>query len=277
MRWRLSLALIASASASLAEPLTYLRTIPLTGLGGVSAIEVEAGGASALVLSDRGGGHRFVISRSGQAGRIDAVTTVPLPFPHRDTEGLATSDTDIFISYEGPGNISTLDGRILPSPREFNALPRNGALEALAATPDGVIYTIPENPHSRDGSIPIYRFKGGKWSVAADLPRSGGFRPTGADFGPDGLLYVLERSFSPLGFRTRIRRLDPEAAVPVIETLLTTRLGTHDNLEGLAVWVSDSGATCLSMVSDDNFLSIQASELVEYALTETLADGARCD
>ena len=45
----------------------------------------------------------------------------------------------------------------------------------------------------------------------------------------------------------------------------------------LAIWQSKSGATCLSMVSDDNFLSIQRTELVEYALTETLAGGATCD
>ena len=30
----------------------------------------------------------------------------------------------------------------------------------------------------------------------------------GADFGPDNLLYLLERSDSPLGFWTRVRRFD---------------------------------------------------------------------
>ena len=59
MRWRLSVALICLAAASQAEPLTYLRSVPLDGLGGLSAIEVEPGGSPALVLSDRGTGHRF--------------------------------------------------------------------------------------------------------------------------------------------------------------------------------------------------------------------------
>jgi hypothetical protein len=45
----------------------------------------------------------------------------------------------------------------------------------------------------------------------------------------------------------------------------------------LAVWQSHSGATCLTLVSDNNFLAIQRTEMVEYALTETLAGGARCD
>lgn len=277
MRWRLSLALIFAASASFADPLTFLRSMPLTGLGGVSAIELEARGNRALVLSDRGTAHRFDITRTGQGGAISNVTPVALPFPDRDTEGLAITGGDILISYEDPGEVGTINGTMLPSPREFSALPQNGALEALAATPDGTIYTIPENPKNQRGPIPIYRHRDGAWTVAGVLPRSDGFRPTGADIGPDGLLYILERAFSPLGFRTRIRRVDPDASDIVATTLLTTRLGRHDNLEGLSVWVSSSGATCLTMVSDDNFLSVQRSELVEYALTQTLAGGATCD
>lgn len=277
MRWRLSVALILSASASLADPLTFLRTIALDGLGGVSAIEVERSGQAAFVLSDRGTGHRFTIERTEQGGRISDLTFVKLPLTDRDTEGLATSDQAIFISYEDPANISTMDGQILPSPREFNALPVNGALEALAVTADGTIMTIPENPPKRTGTFPIYRYKNGVWDVAAYLPRTRGFQPTGADVGPEGRLYVLERAFSPLGFRTRIRRITLDTPEPMAETLLTTSLGTHDNLEGLSVWKSQSGATCLSMVSDDNFLSVMKSELVEYALTQTLAGGSTCD
>ncbi|MEO9574416.1 MAG: esterase-like activity of phytase family protein [Tateyamaria sp.] len=277
MRWRLSVALILSASASLADPLTFLRTIPLDGLGGVSAIEVEQDGQAAFVLSDRGTGHRFTIERTKDGGRIIDIASVKLPYPAWDIEGLAISDNSTFLSYEDPASISTLDGEVLHSPREFYALPSNGALEALAITPDGALLTLPENPHKRSGTFPIYRYRDEIWDIAAYLPRIGGFQPTGADVGPDGQLYVLERAFSALGFRTRIRRVTLDVPEPTEETILETRLGTHDNLEGLSVWTSRSGATCLSMVSDDNFLSVQTSELVEYALTETLAGGATCD
>jgi len=277
MRWRLSLALILSASASLADPLTFVRAMPLTGLGGVSAIEVEPGGSPAFVLSDRGTGYRIGITRTGDGGTITNVTTTALPYPDRDTEGLAVSAAGTFISYEDPGNVSTDSGEMLPSHPDFATFPKNGALEALAATPDGILYTLPESPEPSDAPLPIYRFENGTWTITARLPRSGGFKPTGADIGPEGMLYILERAFSPLGFRSRIRRLDPEASAPVVETLLTTGLGTHDNLEGLSVWRSNSGATCLSLVSDDNFLSVLRGELVEYALTETLAGGASCD
>ena len=277
MRWRLSFALIVSASASLADPLTFLRSMPLEGLGGVSAIEVEPGGSPAFVLSDRGTGHRFAINRAGDTGHISGVAGVKLPFGTRDTEGLATSNSGTFISYEDPGNVSTASGTMLPSHPDFADLPENGSLEALAAAPDGTLYTLAENPDTGDAPFAIYRYRDGAWDIAAYLQRTGPFQPTGADIGPDGMLYILERAFSVLGFRTRIRRVNIQIDAPVAETLLTTLLGRHDNLEGLSVWRSDSGATCLTMVSDDNFLRVQRSELVEYALTETLAGGAHCD
>lgn len=277
MCWRLSVALILSASTSLADPLTFLRSIPLDALGGVSAIEVEQDGQAAFVLSDRGTAHRFTIQRTGDGGLISNITSVDLPYPAWDIEGLAISEAGTFVSYEDPASISTLDGNVLITPREFMELPSNGALEALAITPDGALLTLPENPPKRTGTIPIYRYKDGVWSIVAYLSRSGGFQATGADVGPDGELYVLERAFSALGFRTRIRRITLDAARPTAETVLQTGLGTHDNLEGLSVWKSSSGATCLSLVSDDNFLSVQVSELVEYAVTETLAGGATCD
>ncbi|WP_223428619.1 esterase-like activity of phytase family protein [Tateyamaria pelophila] len=119
MRWRLSFALIWLASASLADPLTYLRSISLEGLGGVSAIEVEPGGTPAFVLSDRGTGHRFDILRSGETGRIANLKDITLPYPNRDTEGLAKSEAGTFYSYENPGRVSRETGEPLPSHPDF--------------------------------------------------------------------------------------------------------------------------------------------------------------
>lgn len=277
MRWRLSVALIWLASASLADPLTFLRSISLEGLGGLSAIEVESGGNPALVLSDRGMGYRFSIARAGNTGQITDPVLVNLPYPRRDTEGLATSPTGTFYSYERPGRVSRDTGEAIPSHPDFATHHRNGSLEALAAAPDGTLYTLPEQSGGADDPFPIYRYSSEVWEVIGFLPRQGSFLPTGADIGPDGLLYILERALSPLGFRSRIRQLDPQALSAGVRTLITTGPGLHDNLEGLSVWRSDSGATCLTMVSDDNFLAIQTSELIEYALTETLAGGASCD
>ena len=90
----------------------------------------------------------------------------------------------------------------------------------------------------------------------------------GADTGPDGRLYVLEREFAKWrGFATRVRSFAYGADGLTDEQLvLQTPIGQHDNLEGLAVWQDDTGAIRLTMVSDDNFFVFQRTEFVEYRL-----------
>jgi len=277
MLWRSGLALILSATSALAEPLTFIQSWPLSSdrqdFGGLSAIEVS-NADSAIVLSDRGMAFALALDRS-----TGVVTIEPSdqPYPERDSEGLARAGDMLYFSYEGPAAIAAMDGTWIPPHPDFRTYHPNASLEALAADEDGTLYAVPERSGDLARPFPIYRFRNGAWDVIATLPRTGPFLPSGADIGPDGQLYVLERAFTPLGFRSRIRRVNPNEPETPVETLLSTGAGQHDNLEGLAVWQSESGATCLSMVSDDNFISVQRSELVEYALTETLAGGATCD
>ncbi|WP_147111793.1 esterase-like activity of phytase family protein [Tateyamaria sp. syn59] len=277
MLWRSGLALILTAATATADPLTFVRSWTLVSdraeFGGLSAIEMD-NADSAVVLSDRGALFTLTLDRSTRTVLIEAAEQ---PYPDRDSEGLARTIDTLFFSYEDPGRIAADDGTEVPSHPDFATYSRNGSLEALAADADGILYTLPERSGDTARPFPIYRHADGTWDILATLPRTGPFLPTGADIGPDGLLYILERAFTPLGFRSRIRRMDPNAPDAPPETLLKTSAGRHDNLEGLAIWQSDSGATCLTMVSDDNFLSVQRTELVEYALTETLAGGATCD
>lgn len=277
MLWRSGLALILTAAAATADPLTFVQSWPLVSdrrdFGGLSAIEMVDGSA-AVVLSDRGKVFALTLDRNAQSVTI---ASADQPHPNRDSEGLAQGGGRLYFSYEGPAAIAAHDGTPVPSHPDFAGYSDNGSLEALAADDTGTLYTLPERSGDRTRPFPIYRFRNGAWDIVTTLPRTGPFLPAGADIGPDGLLYILERAFTPLGFRNRIRRLDPNAPATPAKTLLTTRAGRHDNLEGLALWQSESGATCLTMVSDDNFLSVQRTELVEYALTETLAGGATCD
>ena len=52
------------------------------------------------------------------------------------------------------------------------------------------------------------------------------------------------------------------------EIVFETGTGTHDNLEGLSVWRDDQGRLRATMISDDNFLALQRTELVEYLLPD---------
>ena len=82
-------------------------------------------------------------------------------------------------------------------------------------------------------------------------------------------MYVLERKFGSVGFRTRLRRFTlSREGLAGGQILLNTALAQHDNLEGLSIWRDAAGALRATMISDDNFLWIQRTEIVEYRLPE---------
>jgi hypothetical protein len=253
--------------------------------GGLSGIHMAADGQSATLLNDRGLALRVALDRDG-AGAVDGIRLldrvrlkssagVPVRGKLVDSEGLAIgTDGRIYISYEGVHRVarhSPLDGaaRVLPDRPDFRLLSSNAGLEALAIDTAGRLYAVPEGGRDTEGAIPVFVFSGGAWSVSARLPASGGFDPVGADIGPDGRFYLLERRFGPLGFQTRLRRWTLSGtAFDDEQMLLRTPWGVHDNLEGLSVWRDGSGKLIATMVSDDNFSVLQRTELVEYALPD---------
>lgn len=144
----------------------------------------------------------------------------------------------------------------------------NRGIETLAADADGRLYAIPEHSGGLTTPFPVLRLDNGAWTQPFALPRRGGHLPVGADFGPDGRLYVLERLFTGYGFSSRVRRFDVSDNGLTNETMLIdTPALRHDNLEGLAVWQDASGAIRLTMISDDNEFALQRTEIVEYRVT----------
>ncbi|MDF1718007.1 MAG: esterase-like activity of phytase family protein [Antarcticimicrobium sp.] len=258
---------------------------PEAWLGGFSGLQLSPDGLSATMLSDRTMVVEVLLTRDAE-GRIEGVEPLshwhllssrgrPLSGPIADSEGLAIGrDGAIYISFEGvhrvaryarPGARAT----VLNAPQVFRGLKGNRSLEALAIDAAGRLYTLPEDGRDAQGRIPVYRRDAHRWRVAFTLPARGRFKPVGADIGPDGRLYVLERAVGILGFRSRLRRWTlTEAGAEQEETLLTTAAGTHDNLEGVSVWRDAGGGLRATMISDDNFLSLQRTELVEYSLPD---------
>lgn len=255
-----------------------------TWFGGFSGIEVQDNGRRLVVLSDRATLARARITR--EAGLITAAhitkrrhlrasTGNLLQGRVVDSEGLVRApDGSLYISFEGVSRIAhhkngSSRAKVLPRPQAFRQLPLNKSLEALAMDDRGRLYTLPENAPDQNDEIPVWRWDGARWSQPFSLPRRNGFMPVGADFGPDGRFYLLERKFMLIGFRSRLRRWDITDVGAMQEiTLFETALGTHDNLEGVSVWRDQAGALRATMISDDNFSALQRTELVEYSLPD---------
>ncbi|MBK0327465.1 esterase-like activity of phytase family protein [Rhodobacteraceae bacterium F11138] len=258
--------------------------------GGFSGIELSRDGRDMLAMTDRARIVKAGIRR--EDGRITGITPGRSWALHRqngkvlightvDSEGLAqAAGGDLFISFERIHRVSHYPSpggpsRGLQRPPMLRDLPFNGGIEALAITPDHDLIAVPEDHRDSSGDIPLFLWRDGQWSNPFGLPTDGQFLPVGADFGPHGRFYLLERGFNLFGFRTRVRSwhlTDTGAQGERCE--LQTSTGTHDNLEGLALWRDDMGRVRLTMIADDNFFFLQRTELVEYALTGGVAYSA---
>lgn len=273
-------------SASQPHPAGFLSSFAWTmedaNFGGLSAIELSDDGRSFLAITDRGYWTRGTLTRDG-AGIITAVSAQPMtplrgkgaaPLDDRrnDSEGLAVArDGTVYISFESVARVlryDRIDGPAanLPTPAEFDAMQVNSALEALAIGSDGTLYTLPERSGKMDRPFPVYRFRNGKWDQPFDLRRDGGFLAVGADIGPDGRFYLLEREFHGLaGFASRVRSFAlSDKGLSDERTEFESPTGQHDNLEGISVWRDASGAIRLTMISDDNFYFFLGTDIVEY-------------
>lgn len=277
-------------SASPVPPASFLDDfawrMPDVRFGGFSAIELAADGLTFTAVSDRGAFTAGRITRDGD-GRITAIAANPIELlqdPNgnpwdgegSDSEGLAiAADGTAYVSFEGGARVvryMRLDGTAdpLPIPREFVAMQRNSALEALAIDAAGALYTLQERSGALTKPFAVYRFKNGKWDSRLQIPGSANYLPVAADFGPDGRFYLLERQFRGLaGFSSRLRRfvLD-DAGFGVSETLVETPVGLHDNLEGMSIWRDEAGRLTATMVADDNFNIFLRSQIVEYRLPD---------
>lgn len=251
----------------------------------MSGLALSEDGTVLTSVSDKGGWARAQLDRDRE-GRLKGVRTLAsgrlkdaggaaLSGRNIDAEGLALAhDGTFFISFEAHHRVAAYadiagPSRPLPVPREFTALQNNSGLEALFLGPAGRPHAIPERSGRLARPFPLYRLdEGTRWRLAGEVPRRPPHLVVGADFGPDGRLYVLERDFAGLrGFSTRIRRFRLSArGLDREEILLETPHGRHGNLEGIDVWRGADGRIRATAIADDNESIFQRTEIVEYVL-----------
>ena len=253
--------------------------------GGLSGLELNSDGTRFVAITDRS--HLVEGTLIRKAGNITSVRMLresrlldadgtPIKKGAEDSEGLALAgDGHFYVSFESPHRVLeyTPEGpRALPSPEAFSTFRFNASFESLARDAAGQLLMISEAPSRQPQVARVWTWsRDTGWHGLGAYPEQDGFLPVGADFGPDGTLYVLERKFVTIGFRSRLRRFAvTNTGLSGGDVLLNTPLAEHDNLEGLSIWRDDSGALRATMISDDNFFWVQRTEIVEYRLPDPL-------
>jgi hypothetical protein len=251
--------------------------------GGFSALELTADRMQALAVSDRGFAVRARLVRDA-AGRLIGIEKMdhfplrdedggPVQGRRADSEGMdLDADGHLTVSFEGGQRSRVMrytdarsPGAELPAHPDWAAQRGNGGLEALAVDASGAVFTIPESARGR--AFPLYRHDRDGWNVVALLPALDGFEPVGADFGPDGALYLLERKFRMAFFATRISRLRPRDWARR-EILVETGYGVLDNHEGISITRDPAGQLWATTISDDNQNRFQRTEIAEFPLPQ---------
>lgn len=253
---------------------------------GFSGLILRDNGADFLTVSDKGNiASGLLVRRGGRIVGVADVHITPLLDPDGapvrrydiDAEGMAQGpDGSFFVSFEANHRVwqyasATSAAHPLPKAAGFADFQNNSGMEALVTDEKGRILTLPERSGELERPFPVYRYDGARWSQPFEVPRRGTFLPVGADLGPDGWYYLLERDFVWYkGFATRIRRFHlSEGGVSDEQTLLETPFGLHDNLEGISTWRNEAGDVVLTMISDDNDNILQRTEFVEYRVVES--------
>jgi hypothetical protein len=271
---------LALLGATLAPAQTATRwNIDDPDFGGFSGLHLSDDGRRFTAITDRGTLYEGRVTRvDGEITDINSIDKTRLRNDdgnaltkfRSDAEGLAiTPDGRLYVSFEQYHRVWTYsspqsEGAWLPRHSDFKTMQSNSSLEALAIDADGALYTIPERSGSLKTDFPVYKYQNNTWTIPFTVRRDGPYLPIGADFGPDGMLYILERYFTGFSFKTRVRRFDASGGSE--ETVLTTASGQFDNLEGISVWETATGQIRITMISDDNFRFFQRTQFVEYTL-----------
>ena len=197
-----------------------------------------------------------------------------------DAESLALRGDEIVVTFERPGRALSYrkaDGDWAPddtTPTLLSNLrqdfgPQHNFPEAAFFDPDGNVVIINEEPTYRDGAR-VVRLPSKLFAVALQDP----WRVTGADLGPAGDLFIVERRYeggTDVGMR--VRRIGTETMArsvwdgPVlIEGDFSDEI---DNMEAITA-VDDDGEIAITIVSDNNANIVQRGLILRFVVSDPL-------
>lgn len=270
---------LATANLAQAQGLLLSNLMPNfgKGSGGFSSLEITGNGSKFISVSDKG---QLVAGSISRDNGIMTGITIEQSFMLKDPQGKPSQGRDFdseglaldnkggfYLSLEGPARVwhyasASATPTQITVPEAFANYGDNSSLEALAIDAKGNVLTLPERSGRHSTPFPVYAWNGQSWTVRFQLDRILPFLPVGADFDDHGNLYILERDFQGLLFRSRIRKITPEL---ISTTILNI---SHDNLEGLSVWRDDQGKLRATMISDNNMHDWLPTRIVEYRLDD---------
>ena len=270
-------------------------TSSFPAFGGLSGLRLDPKGERFISFSDKGNWFtgRIVYRGREMTGLAD-VESAPMlgpdgrPIAARkwfDTESIALDGSFVYIGIERVNQVLRFDfskgftrsrGEVVQIPVAAHKLPFNKGLEALVFVPKdmplaGTLIAFSERGLDAKGNLIAFLIGGptpGQFSVR----RTDEFDISDAVLLPSGDLLVLERKFSLVaGLGIRIRRIAlasvaPDAVVDGPAIFQADLSNEVDNMEGIDAHVTPEGETVLTMVSDDNFLMIQRTLLLQFTL-----------
>ncbi|MDA0786046.1 MAG: esterase-like activity of phytase family protein [Proteobacteria bacterium] len=260
--------------------------------GGISAMEIDPGGRTLTVLTDRG--HRAeLFLEYDLAGDLSAAKLVDLEpvlgavgrsiddDRNSDIEAIARMpDGGWLVAFERnhrlahyPASFAPLRAapRLLLSPPGLERARSNIGIKAASETADKKILLIAEDLKTSRAFTFAWLGNGAEWTPMA-YTLFPPYKPAGAALLPNGDIIVVERRFTPpsdVGSRiARIaqRGLRPGAPIQTIEIARLEPPFVTENFEAVTARSAGRGQTLIYLASDNNFSDNQRNLLLMFEL-----------
>lgn len=258
------------------------------GFGGVSAMEVELGGRTAYLITDRGERAEVTLEYNSAGNLIGAKLAELRGITGAGGRGINSAieaiadmpDGGSLVVFERkhrlmhfPRSVKPLTGtpRLLNTPVGLERARSNRGVEAATATQDRKILLIAEDMPTTRGFTLAWLGDGASWTpmtYALYQP----YRPTGATLLPNGDILVIERRgtvTNPTGTRfAKIskRQIRPGAPIQTSEVARLEPPFVTENFEAVAVAQGLGGQTLVYVASDNEFSRSRPTVLLMFEL-----------